>query len=97
VATANVLKSPTSPSKIGSDPQLFEPSNFPVAVSKQYTPESLLLSVQKNSFPSLEKRIVETARVFLPKLVLDTIYIVSEFQTMINGFAPSDPQATYFL
>ena len=57
----------------------------------------MLLSEQKNSFPSLENRIVETALVFLPKLALETTSIVSEFQTIIRGFAPIDPLTTSFL
>jgi hypothetical protein len=35
VATAKVLKSPASPSKMGSDPHLLLPISFPVAASKQ--------------------------------------------------------------
>ena len=55
------------------------------------------MSEQKNNFPSLEKRIVETALVFLPKLVRETTSIVSEFQTIIRGLAPIDPLTTNFL
>jgi hypothetical protein len=40
---------------------------------------------------------VETALVFLPKLALAIISIVSEFHTKMRGFAPSDPLTTSFL
>jgi hypothetical protein len=55
------------------------------------------LSVQKNNFPSLENLKEDTALVFLPKLVLETISIVSESQTIIDGLAPSEPVTTRFL
>lgn len=46
--------------------------------------------------PSLENLKLETALVFLPRLVLDIISIVSESQTIIKGRAPIDPVTTLF-
>lgn len=86
--------SPASPSKIGSAPHLLVPTKLPVSVSKQYTLESLCLSEQKKNFPSLENLKLETALVFLPRLVLEIIYIVSESQTRIKGRAPMEPVTT---
>lgn len=97
VATPNVSLLPDYPSKTGSEPHLSVPNNFPEAASNTYTFESLCLSVQKKYFPFLENLIDETALVFLPKFARANIYILSESQTNIKGFAPKDPVTTNFL